>query len=181
MKPAVFTKAVPTLILLMINMLGAPQVAKPPAETAQPTAKAKTTTAPKPSEISAAVCRSGPTNKTFTVIVWEAGTWRRNSTRVLSWQDQTDIVEFGGTKHMTMAQLIGGTPFDKDTRSLADLKGERVNFFLERIGDKEVIRKMEIGIARFAHEVSIAVPSANIIDQINQAAKPTKVQCDDGK
>ena len=136
---------------------------------------------PKLSEIDAAVCKIDITNKTFAVMLWSGDTWKKGQPIILSWEDGTEVHDAFGTDHTTMAGLVGGGSF-MDLHGATDLNGERAYFYLAKIGDKDVVRKMGIGIARFAHEVSFAVPtSGSLADEINEAAKPNKVKCHSGK
>jgi hypothetical protein len=123
--------------------------------------------------------RLKPVPQTFRIVLRDGKEWKPKA--AISWEDSTELVKFWATNHVTMARFVGGSPLDNKIKIISDVKGERVTFHIQTIGTKRVARKMEIGIAAFAHEVSIAVPSANVIDQINQAAKPNKVECDDDK
>src|SRR5215831_18680782 len=80
------------------------------------------------------------------------GSKKRKAKTTISWEDSTDLVKFWKPDHVTMARFVGGAPLDKDIKTISHAAGERVSFHIEKIGNKEVVGKINIEIARFAHE-----------------------------
>ena len=56
--------------------------------------------------IDAAICKIDVTNRTIRVALWNGKERRGDSTKVLVWNDQTQLL--GATNTLTMAQFVGG-------------------------------------------------------------------------
>ncbi len=125
-------------------------------------------------ELNGAICKIDVTNKTFRVVPWDGKTktWKRDSIIALSWEDGTQLVS--GTDRLTMAKFIGGKPLDKDTKDVSDLRGDKGDFYIEKVGDKSVVRVVEI-IFLFAGESMPAMVGSDSFKVVGS----NKVHCDD--
>jgi hypothetical protein len=127
-----------------------------------------------PPTIRAAFCKIDVTNKTVRIVPWDGKTWRRDSARVLVWDDQTQLVS--GANTLTMAQFVGGKPLDKYSRDVAAIQGERGVFHIKTVGGKEAVQRVEM-MALFGGESFPAMVSNNGA----QTVGGTKVHCRAGE
>ena len=129
--------------------------------------------------LNGAFCEINVTNKTFRVVPRVGKTWKKDSARVFTWDDQTKLVS--GTNTLTMAQFIGGKPLSETKSDVAALQGERGEFYIETVGGKEVVRMVEM-MVQFDGESSSAPAMVG-----SSGARPLgsfgagKVSCDDRK
>ena len=121
----------------------------------------------------AAVCNIDAAGKTVRVLPWDGKTWKRDSLKVLAWNDQTRLTS--GTRTLTMPQFIAGKPLDDDSKDLAGIEGERAVFYIQAIGGKEVVTKVEM-MALFSGESLPAMVGNSGV----QIAGGTKVSCGTG-
>jgi len=92
--------------------------------------------------LNGAFCKIDVENKTFRVVPRVGKTWKRDSARVLAWDDQTKLIN--GTSTLTMAQFMGGKPLSGVLSEVAALQGERGEFYIETVGGKGVVRMVEM-------------------------------------
>src|SRR5215831_5170165 len=81
-----------------------------------------------------AVCKIDVASNTIRVMPWDrrARMWERDSVRVFTWNDQTQLRSAGAV--LTMAQFIGGKPLDEEFTAVAAIRGERARFHITPIG-----------------------------------------------
>ena len=121
-----------------------------------------------------AFCKIDVPNKTVRMVPWDGKTWRRDSARVLVWDDQTQLVS--GANTLTMAQFVGGKPLDKHLKDLAAIQGERGVFHIKAVGGKEVVQRVEM-MALFGGESFPAM----VGNSGAQTVGGTKVHCHAGE
>ncbi len=145
------------------------QAGAPAKSSAQQGQEAQTVRTP----LAAAFCAIDVAGKTFRVLPWDenARKWKRDSVRVLAWNDQTRLLS--GTHTLTMPQLISGKPLDDGSKDIADIRGKRGAFYIAAIEGKEVVQKVEL-VGLFANEPIPAV-GGNWGAQI--LGVPGKVSC----
>jgi len=109
-------------------------------ELLKPVSKASAVTGPSPveSQINGAVCKIDTTRKTIRIVPWDGKSWRKDLIRVIAWDESTQLV--GGKNMLTMGKFVAGSPLDGDVKDVASFRGERAVFHIEKVGDKEVIR-----------------------------------------
>jgi hypothetical protein len=163
------------LILLILNFAASgTTVGQTTAPTKAPPEQKKQEQALQPT-LPAAFCKIDVAKKTILVLPWDekARTWKRDSLRVLVWNDQTLMVS--GATTLTMPQFVGGKPLSKESSDVAAIQGNRGMFYITTIEGKEVVQKVEM-IGLFANEPIPAV-GGNLDVQILGA--PGKVSCSD--
>jgi hypothetical protein len=108
-----------------------------------------------------AVCKIDVANHTIRVLPWDrkARMWKRDSVRVLTWNDQTHLRSAAAV--LTMPQFIGGKPLDKEFISVIDIRGERARFHVKTIGGKEVIQEFEM-MRLLSRESAPAIPAGKV-------------------
>jgi hypothetical protein len=162
-------------VMLLASILWAQD--NPPSKTtsakAPATAKQTAPAVGSGTKLLAAVCKIDPANRTVRVVPWDGKTWKRDSLKVLGWNDQTQLTS--GAKTLTMPQFIGGKPLDDESKDVAGIQGERGVFYIQTNGGKEVVTKVEM-MALFGGESLPGMIGNNGF----QIVGGTKVSCGDG-
>jgi hypothetical protein len=125
------------------------------ADDAKPRDSQKNAKDQKPQAVlTAVVCTIGITNKTLCVLPWEkasneigdAALLKRDAPRMLAYEADTQLSArlVGETNLITIAQCMQGAPISTDCARLDDLEGELARLQIETVGEREVIRKLEV-------------------------------------
>lgn len=132
------------------------------------------------SNLDGAVCTLDLTNRTIKVLPWDRTHkfWKGDTRRVLAVDDATRLMS--GTNTITLAQMVAGKPLDQDLKKVSDLQGERAEFQIDKVGNKEVVRQMRM-VMLFSGETIPSTIQIVITNGHTMFYGEAKVRCDDAK